>query len=54
MLLRTFESAGQLDYVVVVEFAHALDLLLDVFDEVRLFRELLLVDTLDGVDLVVG
>jgi hypothetical protein len=37
----------------VVQVTHALDFLLDVFDEVGFFCELLLVDTLDGVDLIV-
>ena len=38
--------------MLVTEFPHALDLLLDVLDQVGLFGELLLVDTLDRKDLV--
>jgi len=38
----------------MIELTHTADLLLDVFNEVGFFGELLLVDTLHRVDLIVG
>jgi len=38
----------------MIELAHTADLLLDVFDKVGFFGELLLVDTLHRVHLIVG
>jgi len=38
---------------VVGQLSHRLDFLLDILDQVWFFGELLLVDTLDGVDFVI-
>jgi hypothetical protein len=38
----------------MVEFAHAVDLLLNVFHQIRLFGELFLIDALHRVDFVLS